>query len=108
MERTYNVYKGLQKPLVYRGFAGKFIYWGIASLLAGLVFGALAIALLNMLFGVFVMAICIGGGLMYTASQQKKGLHQKSRATGIYHFPIKINPKVYAKTQRIPVALYRH
>lgn len=108
MERTYNVYKGLQKPLVYRGFAGKFIYWGIASLLAGLVFGALAIALLNMLLGVVVMAICIGGGLLFTASQQKKGLHQKSRTTGIFHFPSKINPKVYAKTQRIPHALYRH
>ena len=108
MERSFNVYKGLQKPLVYRGFAGKFIYWGIASLLAGLVFGALTIALLNMLFGVFVMAACIGGGLIYTASQQKKGLHQKSRASGIYHFPSKINPKVYAKTQRIPDALYRY
>ena len=108
MERTYNVYKGLQKPLVYRGFAGKFIYWGIASLLAGLVFGALAIALLHMLLGVFVMSFCIGGGLLFTASQQKKGLHQKSRSTGIFHFRSKINPKVYAKTQRIPHALYRH
>lgn len=108
MEKTFNIYKGLQKPLVYRGFAGKFIYWGIASLLAGLVFGALAIALLNMLLGVVVMAGCIGGGLMYTASQQKKGLHQKNRAAGIYHFPSKINPKVYAKTKRIPDALYRH
>lgn len=108
MERTFSIYKGLQKPLVYRGFAGKFIYWGIASLLAGLVFGALAIALLNMLLGVFVMAGCIGGGLMYTASRQKKGLHQKKRSTGIFHVPSKINPKVYGKTQRIQDALYRH
>lgn len=98
MERSFNVYKGLQKPLVYRGFSGKFIYWGIASLLAGLVLGALAIALLNMLFGVFIMALCIGGGLMSTAAQQKKGLHQKSRSSGIYHHPCKINPQVNVKT----------
>ena len=108
MDKTFNVYKGLQKPLVYRGFAGKFIYWGIASLLAGLVLGALTIALFSMLLGVFVLAACIGGGLMYTAAQQKRGLHQKSRSSGIYHFPTHINPKIYAKAPRIPDALYRN
>lgn len=100
MERTYNVYKGLQKPLVYRGFSGKFIYWGIAALLCGLVLGALSIALFSMLFGVVVMAACIGGGLYYTSLQQKKGLHQKSRSRGHYHFQSKINhQKFYGKKE---------
>ena len=102
MGRSFNVYKGLQKPLVYRGFSGKFIYWGIASLLLGLVLGALSIALFSMLFGVVIMAACIGGGLYYTLARQKQGLHQKSRATGQYHFQSKINHRnLHGKKTRI-------
>lgn len=97
MSTAYNVYKGLQKPLVYKGFSGKFIYWGIASLLAGLVLGALTMALFSLLLGVVVLAGCIGGGLLYTASRQKKGLHDKSRANGHYHIPSRFNPKCYVK-----------
>ncbi|HKG05639.1 MAG TPA: hypothetical protein VKB19_04240 [Pedobacter sp.] len=86
MSRSYNVYKGLQKPLVYKGFSGKFIYWGIASLLSGLVLGALVMALFSLVLGVLVLAGCIGGGLLFTFSRQKQGLHQKTRSRGIYLF----------------------
>ena len=82
----FNVYKGLQKPLVYKGFKGKFIYWGIGSLLAGLVLGALCMALIHMLLGVLVLAGCIGGGLLFTLQKQRSGLHDKSRSSGHYHF----------------------
>jgi len=41
----YSIYKGLQKPLVYRGFKGKFIGWGIGFLIMGLVGGGLLGAL---------------------------------------------------------------
>lgn len=99
MQREYNVYKGLQKPLLYKGFAGKFIYWGIGSLLAGLFLGALLMALVGLLVGVVALAGCIGGGLYYTAMQQKKGLHQKTRAFGHYHFPSKINHRIYGKKE---------
>ena len=108
MERTFNVYKGLQRPLVYRGFSGKFIYWALASVLCGLVLGALTIALFSMLFGVLVLAACIAGGMYYTLSEQKRGLHQKSRSKGIIHHQSQINPKVYVKAQRISDALYRY
>ena len=80
------MYRGLQKPLVYKGFSGKYIYWGIASLLSGLVLGALVMAVFSLLLGVVVLAGCIGGGLAYTFSRQKQGLHQKTRASGHYFF----------------------
>jgi hypothetical protein len=99
--RQFNVYKGLQKPLVYRGFHGKFIYWSIGSLLCGLVLGALTMALLSMLFGVLVMAACIGGGLFYTAGKQKKGLHDKTRSSGHYLHQSKI--KILPYVQKEPV-----
>ncbi|EHQ26464.1 hypothetical protein [Mucilaginibacter paludis] len=84
MSKKFAIYKGLQKPLVFRGFAGKFIYWGIGCLLAGLVFGALTMSLVNMWLGAMVLIGTIVGGLFYIAGKQKNGLHDKSRAKGTY------------------------
>lgn len=77
--RKYAVYKGLQKPLVFRGFKGKFIYWGLGCVLAGLVFGALTMSLINMWLGALVLVGTIVGGLLFVASRQKSGLHSKRR-----------------------------
>jgi len=85
--KTFPVYKGLQKPLVFRSFKGKFIYWGLGSLLAGLVLGALTMSLINMYLGAIVLIGCIFCGLEFTACKQKKGLHDKSRSPGIYLHP---------------------
>ena len=76
--RRYAVYKGLQKPLIFKGFQGKFIYWGVACLLAGLILGALTMALFNGWLGAIVLVSCIVGGLFYIAGRQKKGLHVKN------------------------------
>jgi hypothetical protein len=84
MAIKYSVYKGLQKPLVYKGFKGKFIYWGLGFLLLGLVGGGLSMAVVNKWFGAIVLAGTILGGLFYTAGEQKKGLHTKQRHNGIY------------------------
>jgi len=84
MARRYPVYKGLQKPLIFKGFKGKFIYWGLGSILAGLVSGALIMSLVNMWFGAIVLIGCMVGGLLYTAGKQKGGLHDKGRANSIY------------------------
>jgi len=81
--RTYPVYKGLQKPLVYRGFKGKFIAYGICSLGLGLVLGGLSGALINMYFGGIVTVVSIALGLYYTFSKQKSGLHDKTRSKKI-------------------------
>jgi hypothetical protein len=89
MARKFKVYKGLQRPLIYKSFKGKFIYWGLGAVLAGLVLGALAMSLINMWFGAIVLCGSIVGGLLYVAAKQKQGLHQKSRASGIYIHPLK-------------------
>jgi 1,4-dihydroxy-2-naphthoate octaprenyltransferase len=84
MTRRYAVYKGLQKPLIFKGFKGKFIYWGLASILAGLVLGALIMSLVNTWLGAITLIGCMTGGLFYTAGKQKGGLHDKGRAKSIY------------------------
>lgn len=84
MAKKYPIYKGLQRPLVFRGFKGKYIYWGVGSLLAGLVLGALTMSLINMWLGAIVLIGSVVGGLLYIAGKQKKGLHNKSRPQGIF------------------------
>lgn len=88
--QRFPVYKGLQKPLMYRGFKGKFIGYGIASLISGLVLGGLLGSLTNMFLGGATMVASIVGGLFLTASLQKKGLHSKTRHTGIFIHPVKL------------------
>lgn len=84
MAKQYPIYKGLQKPLIYRGFQGKFIGWGIGSLVTGLVLGGVIGSLIGMEIGGTICILTIAGGLYFTSQQQKKGLHSKTRNKGTY------------------------
>lgn len=95
MSSKFAVYKGLQKPLVYRGFKGKFIAWGIGSLLTGLVSGGVLGAMTNMFLGAFTTIALIAGGLFYTFSRQQHGLHAKTRSRKIHIQPTHLK-KSYA------------
>src|ERR1700749_2426792 len=98
MAKTFAVYKGLQRPLIFKGFRGKFIYWGLGAVLAGLVLGSVTMALVNMWLGAVVLVGFIAGGLLYIASKQKAGLHSKQRHSGIFIHPAKFkNLKLYGR-----------
>ncbi|WP_426329086.1 plasmid transfer protein [Pedobacter sp. R-06] len=102
MERLFPVYRGLQRPLTYKGFKGRFIYWGVGILLLSLVIGALIMALVNMYVGAVIMLTLIIGGFFYIGICQKRGLHSKTRSNGVYlqtNHLSKIN--LYGKTKRI-------
>jgi hypothetical protein len=90
MARKYPICKGLQKPLQFRGFKGKYIYWGLGSLLAGLVLGALTMSLINMWLGAIVLVGSVVGGLVYIAARQKKGLHSKSSSLSVFVHPVNL------------------
>ena len=109
MAKRFAVYKGLQKPLIFKGFKGKFIYWGVGCLLTGLVFGALTMSLINMWLGAFVLVGTIAGGLFSIAAKQKNGLNEKTRlhATQI-HSPNLKKAISHARKTSIRPALYRH
>lgn len=93
MRPKFSIYKGLQKPLVYRGFKGKFIGWGIGSVVLGLVFGGLLGAMINMYIGGAVTILAIAAGLSYTFHRQKRGLHDKLQAKGVFIHPINLRKK---------------
>ncbi len=80
--KEYEVYKGLQKPLVFKGLKGKFIYW-----MAGGVLGTFMITVIaNLLFGIVgalaIFAIGIGITFGSILHFQKKGLHTKDNTKG--------------------------
>ena len=83
MNEAYLVYKGLQKPLVFKMFKGRFIYWGIGSIISGLLLCMIFSSMVNLLSGILALAMITGGGLSLTALQQKKGLHSKVKFHGI-------------------------
>ncbi|WP_207423774.1 plasmid transfer protein [Desertivirga brevis] len=90
MRSTFPIYKGLQRPLIYRGFKGRFIYWGIGSLLAGLICGGTTVAIGNMYLGAVMTILIIAAGLTLTYFRQKEGLYSKSRHPGIFVCPTKL------------------
>jgi hypothetical protein len=100
MGRQFPIYKGLQKPLTYRGFQGKFIGWGIVSLVMGLVLGGLIGSLTHMAFGGLLTVGTIAGGLYFTSLQQKKGLHNKTRNRGVFMPPTNLKQVRHAKTEK--------
>lgn len=96
--------------MVYKGFKGKFIYWGVALLLTSLVMGALTMALVNMYVGAVLMVGMIISGFFYIGGRQKKGLHDKTRSSGVFisaNRLSKIN-SIYGQAKRIPDSLSGH
>jgi len=72
-QTTYQVYRGLQKPLVFKSFKGQYIYWGLGSILIGLLSAMLISSLVNILAGILSMTLILGIGLGITAYFQQRG-----------------------------------
>ena len=92
-DQGYQIYKGLQSPLVFKGFKGKFIYLGVAVILGSFVLAIILINLVDYVTGFIAMAVLLILGLLKLAQEQKKGLHNKKRENGIYI----VNPKYIFK-----------
>lgn len=81
---NYNVYKGLQKPLIFKGLKGKFIYIGGACVVGSLLLCAIVSTITSFLYGGVTLVVVMFGGLGITAKIQKQGLHKKDKRKGIY------------------------
>lgn len=82
----YPVFKGLQRPLEFLGFQGRYIYWAAGTAGGGIV--AFIIGYISVGFVVaLVLLTCIlaFGGVM-TFVKQRKGLHSKNEEKGIFIF----------------------
>lgn len=79
MKESFTVYKGLQKPLVFKGMKGRFITLTLGLAMSVFILGVI----IYLLFGGVVALIFVGvygsiGGV-YLAMEQKKGLYPKKK-----------------------------
>jgi uncharacterized oligopeptide transporter (OPT) family protein len=88
-KKSYSLYKGLQRPLVFKVFKGKFIYWAMGSVLAGIICGGLIGALFSQVMGLLAMLGISVFLLIYTLGKQKQGLYNKRKDFAIFIFPPK-------------------
>ena len=82
----YPVFKGLQRPLEFLGFQGRYIYWAAGTAggsVAGFIIGYIAVGFIVAL--VILTVILAFGGVM-TFLKQRKGLHSKNEEKGIFIF----------------------
>ncbi len=81
---NFVIYKGLQRPIVFKMLKGKYIYWGVGSLIAGLGIGGVVAATVSSIVGVIVAGVVAVPLFMYTLARQKKGLDSKTVNRGIF------------------------
>ena len=79
--KSYPMYKGLQKPLMFKGFKGRYIYWGIATIVIALIVGCIGCIFIDTLIGLLIMAVYLGTSLFVIYKKQEKGLHNKKKDT---------------------------
>jgi len=89
-EDSFEVFKGLQSPLVFKGFKGKYIYWGLGLLISSFLVTVVTIVTMGYTVGIIFMAISLVGGLFFLSQKQKKGLYSKNKTHGVY-----INRAIY-------------
>jgi len=81
---TYKIYKGLQRPLVFKIFKGKYIYWALGSIVAGVITGGAASMMISSIAGAITMVVVAIPLLFFTISKQKEGLYTKTKDDCIY------------------------
>jgi hypothetical protein len=84
MAKEYQIYKGLQRPLVFKMFKGRFIYWALGSLVGGIVAGIVIGATVSSSAGLVSMLIVSFPLLLFTLEKQKKGLYDKKTDEAVF------------------------
>lgn len=82
--KTFLVYKGLQMPLVLKGFKGRYIYWGLGLMLSAFIFSTIVTVTMGIIIGVLFMVVYFGTGLYILSNKQKKGMYSKTREYHTY------------------------
>lgn len=82
-QKEYVVFKGLQKPLVFKGYKGKFIYWIAGGLLGSFILCIVFTILIHIAVGILTLAIGTGSIIMYVKSQMKYGVNKKELKKGV-------------------------
>lgn len=80
----FPVFKGLQKPLEFMGFQGRYIYWAAGTAGGAIIGFIIAYCLLGFVVGLVVLVFAISTGAALIFLKQRKGLHTKKSDQGVY------------------------
>ena len=80
----YPLFKGLQKPLEFMGFQGRYIYWAAGTVGGAIVGFIIAYCLVGFVVGLAVLVVAISAGAALIFLKQRKGLHTKKSDQGVY------------------------
>lgn len=80
----YPVFKGLQKPLEFMGFQGRYIYWAAGTVGGAIVGFIIAYCLVGFVVGLAVLVVAISAGAALIFLKQRKGLYTKKSDQGVY------------------------
>lgn len=80
----YPMFKGLQKPLEFMGFQGRYITWAACAVGGAILGFIITYCILGFVTGLLVLAVslCTGAALIFF--KQKKGLHTKKEDHGVF------------------------
>lgn len=71
------MFKGLQKPLEFMGFQGRYITWAACAVGGAILGFIIAYCILGFVVGLVVLAISLSSGAALIFFKQKKDLHTK-------------------------------
>ena len=80
------VFKGLQRPLEFLGFQGRYIVWAACTVGVGILAFIIAYVALGFIVALAVLTAIFAVGGVSIFLKQRKGLHSKSEEKGIYIF----------------------
>ena len=92
----YYLYKGLKKPLVFFGLKGKYIFYAVGVVGAGVV-AALILSKFGLLGSLLGLAVTAGGVYLIFRRQDKNGLYDKTK-----NFDQVMNDLVYGDGRKAP------
>ena len=92
---SFEVYKGLQKPLVFKTYKGRYIYWVAGGLFGSFILCVILCVAVGYAYGGIAL---VGGGIgtvTYVNKKQKGGIHPKTRTNGVMNM-IPVYKKFYS------------
>ena len=82
--QEYPVFKGLQRPLEFLGFEGRYIYWADGTVGGAMLLFFIFDAIFGFLVALIISTIVLGVGGVMIFIKQRKGLHSKQEDKGLF------------------------
>ena len=84
--QDYPVFKGLQRPLEFLGFQGRYIYWAAGTAGGGILGFIISYVVFGFIVALAVITVVLAFGIVSIIIKQRKGLHSKNEERGIFIF----------------------